>query len=111
MSTDNLPKYVKVVDALKSSFGLLIIIGGGIVSCANAYYQLHELERNQKQDRDVVNSRFKASEERSDKRYEQVLELGKKHEEFGMYHEKRILELEKDNAYNKGLIDGLKLKK
>ncbi len=101
----------KIAEALRSWISVVVIIVGGIFSCANAYFQIHEMQRDIDDIKQQSETRWRAHEGMGDKRYDAMLEIIKRHEDFGLYHEKRILELEKDDAYNKGLVDGLKLKK
>ncbi len=83
--------------------GTLDVDNGGTGQTSYTNGQLHEMERDFKEFKEGINARFKSVEERGDKRYERAMEVANKHEEFGMYHEKRIVELEKTVAYFQGL--------
>lgn len=107
----NLDDATKVGNTINSWGKIVIVIGGAVVSCAFAYYMLLSHEREIQQIKKEHSEAMILIEERAEKRYSRAIEKAKTMEEFGLYHEKRLLELEKDNAYNKGLIDGLKLKK
>lgn len=97
-------KEVKELGGLFDSWiKVLIIIGGATVSCGVAYYRIFDNEKNISALEKHVDEQVNLIEERAEKRFSRSMETGKELKEYGMYHEKRILELEREISYLKGL--------
>ena len=102
---DNLKKASEIGSLFDSWIKIILVIGGALISCAMAYYKIFENERSIKANKRYINNQIELLEQRGDKRYDRAMKTATKLEEYGMYHEKRILELEKDDAYLRGRID------
>jgi len=84
---------------------IVVIFGGALISCSVAYYKIFENERQYELLKKHFDEQIQLIEERAEKRYNRAMEKAKKLEEFGMYHEGRILELEKGDAYFRGQLE------
>jgi len=83
---------------------IVVIFGGALISCSVAYYKIFENEKQYELLKVHINEQLELIEARADKRYNRAMEKAKELEALGMYHEKRILELQVSNAYLKGKL-------
>jgi len=104
----NIDQANKLGNLFNSWIRVVIIIGGAIVSCAYAYYQIYENKDDieiEKRDR-IANE--KIMEERADKRYARAMETASELKEFIKYQQEELVKAKEDISYMKGYIDGLK---
>lgn len=95
---------------LINTWGKLIVAAlFAFSTLANAYYQIYstkltvgEIEKEIVLIRKEIKELIDLTEERSEKRYARGMESAKELKDFIKYHEERILQLEKENAYLKG---------
>ena len=94
----------KVGSLVNNWIKIAVVFGGALISCSVAYYKIFENEKQYILLKKHFDEQIQLIEARADKRYKRAMEKATKLEDFGMYHEKRILELEKGDAYMKGKI-------
>ena len=103
---NNIDQANKLGNLFNSWIRIAIIIGGAVISCAYAYYQIYENKDDVANERKERIEHEQDAEYKSDKRYKEAMEIAGELKLYIKYQEEEIVKMKQQLSYNEGYEKG-----